>query len=265
MSTSNNGLPSDVYESVDQIIKTTHSGFPQAIVLTPSTGSSFLSRAIESVLKQDFRDILHLIIVDGSVYEQNVREITSRFNPEHCKVITIPFNTGANGMNGHRIYASFPLLTNSDYIFFLDEDNWWDTDHASSLIDLLKKKDIDWVYSMRKIFTHDEEYIANDNCESIGPYLPYSYKIKNWPNYIDTNCYAFKRDTIVQTAHHWYHPLRADRYFFRKLVEKFPHYVSSKKYTVNYRLKKDGPVSPAYILEGNQFMIDKYDSDVPWL
>lgn len=265
MSVINNGLPADVYESIDQIIKTAHAVSPRAVVLTPSTGSPFLARAVESVLKQEYEDIFHLVIVDGPIFELDVRRITSRFPPEQCKVVTLPFNTGANGINGHRIYASFPLLTNSDYIFFLDEDNWWDTDHASSLVELLEKEDMDWVYSMRKIYTHDEQYIADDNCESIGPHLPYSYKVKNWPSYIDTNCYAFKRNTIVQTAHHWYHPLRADRYFFSQLVEKFPRYISSKKYTVNYRLKKDGPVSTAYISEGNEFMINKYGFQLPWL
>ncbi len=265
MTISQNGLPTDVFGSVDQIIRNVHEEFPKVVVLTPSTGNPYLLRAIESVIKQDYRNILHLVIVDGPEFKRNTHHITSKFDSEHCKVVTLPFNTGANGMNGHRIYASFPLLINSEFIFFLDEDNWWDTDHVSSLINLLGKDGVDWAYSMRKIYTYNEEYVADDNCESIGPYSPYSFKVKNWPNYIDTNCYAFKRNTIVQTAHHWYHPLRADRYFFGKLLEKFPNYASSKRYTVNYRLKKNGPVSPAYIIEGNQFMIDQYGFKLPWL
>lgn len=255
----------NVYEDVNRIVEASNAGSQKAIVITPSIGSPHLSKAIDSVLKQDYKDILHLIVVDGSMFESAVNDIINRFSTEMCKSTTIPFNTGANGMNGHRIYASFPLLMNSDYVFFLDEDNWWDADHVSTLINLLEDRNIDWAYSMRKIFTYKGEYIGEDNCESIGPYLPYSSTVKNWPSYIDTNCYAFKRNTIVQTAHYWYHPLRADRYFFHHLSERFPRYLSSKKYSANYRLKKDGPVSEGYIKEGNDFMIKKYGSSLPWI
>ena len=254
----------DVYGSVDAIIESYNTGWPRAVVITPTTGGPFLSKAIESVLNQDFAGIIHLIVIDGIEFEQNVLTITSKYNSNKCKVLTLPFNTGRNGMNGHRIYASFPLLINSEYIFFLDEDNWWDVNHASSLIDLLESKQIDWAYSMRKIYTHDEVYVAEDNCESIGNYIPVSSLKKGWPSYVDTNCYAFKRNTIVQVAHFWYHPLRADRHFFHSLLQKFPNYISSKKYTLNYRLKKDGPVSPEYILEGNRYMFNKYKLKLPW-
>jgi hypothetical protein len=265
MSHRSDGYLEDVYGSVDRIIKISRTGSPKAVVLTPSTGSPFLSKAIESVLTQSFEDIIHLIIVDGLPFEQKVRQITSKFGSEKCNTVTLPFNTGRNGMNGHRIYASFPLLVNSDYILFLDEDNWWDSHHAGSLIELLENINVDWAYSMRKIYTHDELYIADDNCESIGMYAPFSNLKRGWPSYVDTNCYVFKRNTIAQTAHHWYHPLRADRHFFHHLARKFPNYISSKKYTVNYRLKKEGPIPPEYILEGNQYMMNKYDSNLPWL
>lgn len=264
MSQISNGFIEDVYGSVDHIIKNSNTGSPKATVLTPSTGSAFLSKAIESVLTQNFEDILHLIIVDGLQFEREVRQITSKFDSEKCKFFTLPFNTGKNGLNGHRIYASFPLLINSDYIFFLDEDNWWDIDHTASLIELLENNNLDWAHSMRKIYTHDEVYVAHDNCESLGMYAPFSNLKRGWPSYIDTNCYIFKRNTIVQTAHFWYHPLRADRYFFHHLARKFPNYVSSKKYTTNYRLKKE-TIFSEYILEGNQYMMNKYNSDLPWL
>ncbi|MDJ1473228.1 glycosyltransferase family A protein [Xanthocytophaga flava] len=265
MASANDILINNVYEQVDNIIRTVHSTSPKAVVITPSTGSPYLFKAIESVLAQSFQEILHLIVVDGIEYEQEVRLISSHFNSERCKIVTLPFNTGKKGMNGHRIYASFPLLVNSDYIFFLDEDNWWESDHANSLITLMEFSNIDWAFSMRKIYTYDQVYVADDNCESIGDYTPFSGIKKKWPSYVDTNCYAFKRNTIAQTAHYWYHPLRADRYFFHQLIVNFPKYSSSKMYTLNYRLKKQGPIAPDYILEGNQYMKDKYPCGLPWV
>ncbi|WP_448698236.1 glycosyltransferase [Mucilaginibacter sp. AW1-3] len=262
----NNEFPNNVYENIDQIIKAAHSESPKAVVLTPSTGSPFLRKAAESVLAQDFENIIHIIVADGAEFEQGTQHSVSKFTREEkCRVVTIPFNTGKNGLNGHRIYAAFPLLINADYIFFLDEDNWWDVSHVSSLITLIEENDLDWAHSMRKIYTHDECYVADDNCESIGMHRPFSGVIKNWSSYVDTNCYAFKRNTLVQVAHFWYHPLRADRYFFHQIARRFPNYSSSKKYTVNYRLKKNGPVSSDYILEGNQFMVNQYNSQLPWI
>ncbi|PZR39734.1 MAG: hypothetical protein DI538_06165 [Azospira oryzae] len=265
MQSIDNGLPVDTYGSVEQIIKTSSQQSPKAVVITPTTGSNFLYQAIRSVLTQSMSDIIHLIVIDGAQHEAAVLKITSQFNSDRCKVITLPFNTGQGGMNGHRIYAAFPLLINAEYLFFLDEDNWWDEHHAESLISLMEQTPLDWAYSMRKIYTFDGLYVADDNCESIGPYPPYSNIIKHWSSYIDTNCYAFKRTTIAQTAHYWYHPLRADRYFFEKLAAAFPDYLSSKEFSCNYRLKQNGPVSSDYIIEGNKYMRKRYGERLPWL
>lgn len=262
----NSGFVEDVYGTVDRIIRSSHPETPRAVVITPSTGSPFLSKAIQSVLTQDFENIFHLIVIDGIEFEDQVRQVVSRLDGTKCKAVVLPFNTGKNGINGHRIYAAFALLVNAEFIFYLDEDNWWDPDHAGSLIQIFETNHtIDWAYSMRKMYTHDEIYVADDNCESIGLHAPFSNVKKGWPSYVDTNCYAFRRNTIVQAAHYWYHPLRADRYVFYQLTREFPNYACSKKYTVNYRLKMNGPVSPEYVVEGNQYMVTKYGPQLPWL
>lgn len=264
MNSQSNGFIADVYNSVDRIIKNSASAAPQTIILTPSIGSPYLVKTIRSVLDQDRTDLLHLIVIDGAAFEERVRQLTAPFEGERLRVCVLPFNTGRDGMNGHRIYASFPLLLNADYLLFLDEDNWWDSYHVGSLIDAMENSGADWAYSLRKIYTYDEAFIAEDNCESIGPHLPYSHLRNNWPSYVDTNCYAFKRNTIVQTAHFWYHPLRADRYVFHQLIKLFPNYATTKLYSANYRLKKDGPVSPEYILNGNFHMLELYRGELPW-
>ena len=246
---------------MEHIINTSHFGLPKLFVITPTTGGDNLFKAIESVQNQAYKDVLQFVIVDGVEYESKVFTIAKCFNPEKYRIVTLPFNTGKNGINGHRIYASIPLLLNSQYIMFLDEDNWWDSDHVSTLIELIETDKLDWAYSMRKIFTQGGEFVANDNCENIGPYPSFS----QWLNLVDTNCYAFKRSTIAQTAHYWYHPLRADRYFYKHLAELFPNYKSTGQYTVNYRLNDSRPPTPDYFLRGNQFMMDKYNYRLPWV
>lgn len=251
----------DVQEKMEQIIRTAHVNLPKLIIITPTTGDKYLSYAIECVQSQSYKNLLQYLIVDGAEYESRVMDITKNFDAEKFRIITLPFNTGKNGINGHRIYASIPLLLNSEYVMFLDEDNWWDEDHVASLIELIENKKLDWAYSLRKIYTQGGKFVTNDNCENIGPYPSFSH----WPNLVDTNCYAFKRSTIAQTAHNWYHPLRADRYFYKHLAEAFPNYKSTGQYTVNYRLNESRPPTPNYFLQGNQFMLEKYNYQLPWV
>jgi hypothetical protein len=55
------------------------------------------------------------------------------------KILTLPWNIGANKWNGHRIFAAFGFLINEDYVLFLDDDNWFEEDHVSSLINCIEE------------------------------------------------------------------------------------------------------------------------------
>ncbi|WP_165939986.1 glycosyltransferase family 2 protein [Dyadobacter psychrotolerans] len=238
-----------------------HQNTSKVTIITPTTGSQFLGKAIESVINQSYVDVLHLIIVDGEQSLENTEKVMKEFNSTKLKLMVIPHNTGKGGMNGHRIYAAIPYLVNSDFIFLLDEDNWYEPNHVSSLVDIMEKEGLDWIYSMRNIYTHDENFVAMDNCESLGNFRPYS----NQNNLVDTNCYGFRRSRLVKSAYLWYHPLKADRYFFHHIKKYSPKFKSSRKYTVNYRLKEARPLFPEFFLKGNEFMLEKYRGKLPWL
>lgn len=250
----------NVLNKVEKIISL-RQNTPTVTIITPTTGSLFLRKAIESVLSQSYGDVLHLIIVDGEQNLSNAEKITSQFESQKLKLIVLPHNTGEGGMNGHRIYAAIPYLVNSDYVFLLDEDNWYESNHVSSLVELMDREGLDWTYSMRNICTYDGNFVTMDNCESIGNYRPYSKQ----NNLVDTNCYGFRRSTLVKSAHLWYHPLKADRYFFHHIKKYSPKFKSSREYTVNYRLKETRPLFPEFFLQGNQFMLKKYNGNLPWL
>lgn len=234
---------------------------PLVTVITPTTGSSCLAEAIASVQNQNFEDVMHLIVVDGAEYEQEVRKITAAFDPHKLRVVTLPFNTGRNGMNGHRIYAAFPFLINSEYVFFLDEDNWLDPNHISSIVSSIQANSLDWAFSFRKIYTQEGDYVCADHCESIGDYPAYSGK----RGLVDTNCYGFTRNALVKASSYWYHPLGADRYFFQYLKKIAPKFQSTGLFTTNYRLSNKRPPDPDYFIEGNRYMCHSYNNKLPWL
>ncbi|WP_198034378.1 glycosyltransferase family A protein [Dyadobacter tibetensis] len=249
-----------VLSKVSEIIENQH-GIPTVTIITPTTGSKHLKKAVESIQNQNYKDILHLIVVDGEHNWNNVQKTINQLNAPNVKVIILPYNTGKNGMNGHRIYASMPYLINSEYIGFLDEDNWYEANHLETLIELITKFNLDWSYSMRNIFTEDGDFVIGDNCESIGDYKP----ISNQNKLIDTNCYLIKRNELLKSTQYWYHPLKADRYFFHHLKKNSPSFRSTKKFTVNYRLKNDKPLYPDFFINGNEVMLKKFNHKLPWL
>ena len=53
-----------------------------------------------------------------------------------------------------------------------------------------------------------------------------------------------------------------DRHFFFALSQRFPEYACTFKHTVNYEVVKQDQWD--YITEGNQWMYDRYGSDLPW-
>ena len=104
-------------------------------VITPSVGSPKLLDAIESVKNQTYK-CKHLVVIDGFEYQQKLWDMKSGETKYEVDFVVTPENTGMTGGNfyGHRIYAAYPHLINSDYILFLDEDNWYEPDHVASLI-----------------------------------------------------------------------------------------------------------------------------------
>ena len=80
-----------------------HLKAPRVLVVTATTGGTGLQRTIQSVQAQTYEHVHHLIVGDGCQVDQqgHARRVT---------VLNLPFNSGAKGWNGHRIYSSIPYL-----------------------------------------------------------------------------------------------------------------------------------------------------------
>ena len=234
-------------------------------VITPSIGSSKLADAIDSIQRQTYSNIEHLIVVDGEQYREEVCELALSAKVKLPTVQTLPYNTGANGFNGQRIYASIPHLLNSDYVFFLDEDNWYEPDHVKSLVDTMETQRLDWAFSFRKIFTPDKQYIADDNCESLGKWP--IYMTHGNPQYlIDTSAFAFTLPFIQKTCHLWHSgPWGEDRRYFYAIKDN-SKWDTNYKHSLCYRV--DGnpkSVGGQFFIEGNRQQLEQYNGELPWL
>ena len=150
-----------------------------------------------------------------------------------------------------------PLMVNADYILFLDEDNWFEPNHVETMINKIKSKDLMWAYSLRRICDERGEYVCDDDCESLGRYPTfYDHTI----NFVDTNCYCFRREYLVTVAHSFYGQWGADRPFYKAASTSLPAFGCTGEATVNYR-------APERLFkmfaEGNKLMKEAY-KPLPW-
>ena len=222
------------------------------MVITPTTGKDTLEQAVQSVANQTVKTE-HLIVEDG--IEADVL-LDLSLTP-NARIMTLPENVGGGGWYGHRVYAAMPLMVNADYILFLDEDNWFEPNHVETMIAKIKSKDLMWSYSLRKIINERDEYVFDDDCEALGRY-PTFYDPTI--NFVDTNCYCFRRDYLVGVAHHFYGQWGADRVLYKAVAKALPSFGCTGEATVNYR-------APERLMkmfeEGNALMKKAY-VNLPW-
>ena len=232
-------------------------------VITPSVGSPKLKDAIESVANQTYY-CKHLIVCDGTEYFDKVYKLAVGGAIQFC---VTPENTGANGFNGQRIYAAYPHLVNSDYVAFLDEDNWFEPDHIETLVKTIEAKNLDFAYSLRKIHSPTKKYLCNDECESLGKWPIFMSRGSQYGNQylVDTSSYLFKREFIQKTCHLWHSGAWGeDRRYYYAVKDK-AKYDTSGKYTLCYRLDGNpNSVTEQFFIEGNKTQHAYYGGKYPW-
>jgi glycosyltransferase involved in cell wall biosynthesis len=232
-----------------------------ATVIIPTTGSKELRDAIESVLNQTYPTQCY-VVADGKESTGRVSAIVSDYaGNKNLHVAYLPINVGANGFYGHRVYAAFTHLVNTDYVLYLDQDNWFDANHVKTCVDTIEKDNLDWSYSLRAIVDKDKKNLAFDNCESLGRWPVFS----NDYHHIDTNCYCVKTSVAIRLANAWHGGWGQDRAWFQTLSQYFPMYNTTGKYTVNYRIGgNEGSVKKEFFDYGNKIMNERYNGEFPW-
>lgn len=233
-------------------------------VITPTIGSKQLSQAMESVANQTHKNLTHLIVIDGREYFED--SLKSVHLCDNIVITTAPYNTGSNGFYGHRIYAAYPHLVDHDYIAFLDEDNWYDSNHIESLVDTLESKNYDWVHSLRKVYDNEDKYLADDCCESIGRWPIWFTQPDNPQHLVDTSSYLFKRDFLTRVAHNIHYGWGGDRVLLNSIMH-ISNFETSGLYTLNYRLpdmNKAYGGDTKFFEKGNESVKQYYGGKYPW-
>jgi glycosyltransferase involved in cell wall biosynthesis len=227
------------------------------MVITPTTSKESVLQAIESVTNQSIDiPVEHLVVFDGTKAESDFFMLEDGMHG--CPTfMTLPENVGRNNWYGHRVYAAMPLMVNADYILFLDEDNWFEPNHVETMIAKIKSKDLMWSYSLRKIVDESGKYVCDDDCEALGRYPAfYDHTI----NFVDTNCYCFRREYLVGLAHNFYGQWGADRVFYKAVAKALPSFGCTGEATVNYR----APERLMKMFEEGNALVKKAYVTLPW-
>lgn len=234
--------------------------YMKVAVVTPTIGSEHLTQCVESVQNQTYENLTHYIFLDGEEHFDKIYPQALDKTKRQIKSIGLQENVG-KGWYGHRVYAACSFLVNADVICYLDEDNWFDPCHVEKMVKKLEEGN-QWVYSLRKIYSKQGEYLCEDNCESLG----------KWPVYfnhevfhIDTSSFAVRRDVAVRIGHSWYGQWGADRQFFMNLKKNFDKFDCTNAHTLCYRLDGNpNSVNKQFFDDGNEINERKYNGQFPW-
>lgn len=234
---------------------------PLVTIVTATTCTPYLEQNLNSVASQTYENIQHLVVVDGKHhYEKLDYDIPA-------DTIILPYATGTEQYNGHRIYGAMTYIAKGDYIIYLDEDNWLEPNHVQSLVDIIKDNPNAFACTLRKITDMEGKYICNDDCESLG----------NWESvigdyFVDVNCFFLPKKLALQLTPIWYRRARhpedqpeVDRALTYVLKQNKIQCLVTGEYTVNYRAgNRADSVQAQFFLQGNKIMYDKYGGTLPW-
>lgn len=206
-------------------------------IIIPTIGTPLLDRSVRSALNQTVPCTV-LVVVDGIQYVENVRKMLPQkaMREGRLHVLELPWNVGGGNpkLLGHPMYGALPMFVKTDFVAFLDEDNWFDPEHIESLESACRKDNLDWAFSLRKIWC-DGVFRCVDNCENLGNIR------KTWEDVdflVDTSCFLLRSHVARDIGPAWYHP-HADRPVTARLMKGNPNFKSTYKATLNYDFQVD--------------------------
>lgn len=219
-------------------------------VVTATTCRETLRQTCESVAAQTY-PVKHYVFFDG-VYHKETADMVRSFNGI---VLALPVQTGSGGMMNGGILAASAYLVQENFICWLDDDNWMDANHVETMVEA--KGDKPYAWSLRKLFTEDGKFYADDDCESLGPHS----------GFIDANCYLMDRSLAVQLAPAWYHTtgelMVGDRHVYATLHHNKVEGAGTGRYTLNYRLNTKRDLR-AFFYERNLKTRGQFPDGFPW-
>ncbi len=191
-------------------------------VVTPyyQEDPSILLRCYASVRQQDYPNINHIFVADGSPSES----VATLSGVEH---LILPMRHADAGATPRAIGAMSAFSRGYDAVAFLDADNTYNSSHLSTMVSLLNDGS-HVVAATRNICTTTGEIMYVDHVESNGE------------DFCDTNC-LFLGKAVLHLLTYWVTEpearLWSDRQFWAAVRQSGARIKRSLSPTVNYNSK----------------------------
>lgn len=219
-------------------------------VIIPTFGRPSIANAMQCIYKQDLNGTIQILIgVDAwDIDSADLIKATAEKRPSNVSVMLVDMGYSTskkrggvhlNSYNGSlRVILGY--MANSQYLTFLDDDNYWAPNHLSSLKDVIPG--FGWAFSNRYLI--DEVTGMNlcvDRWDSVGPGK--GIRKEKLKGFVDPNCIMINKMHLPDALTAWLSTLpssriqAADRQFFRYLIEQGATSWTGKA-TVGYSIRR---------------------------
>lgn len=223
-----------------------------------------LLQAVRSIFAQDLAGRIQVLVgIDHGHDDGGILDTLRGEAPSHIAITVIApgYSTSQrhgglySNWYGGSLKTALGYLANSRRIVYLDDDNWWATDHLSALLAAIEGKD--WAFTLRTFVDKRlDEIICRDEWESLGPgkgvYVP------GFGGFVDTNCLMLDKMRCHDVLPAWcmtrfVEGVGEDRMVFER-IKDLPC-GATNRYTVFYRHALDG-VHPYLLWKMKQAGVD---------
>lgn len=130
------------------------------VVIPSNRIDSRLLRCIKSVLFQNYKDIHINVVLNGEINPKKLAQFEALF--QGCSRISIFFLRKARNANEARNFGK--KISVSDYIAYLDADDWWDPNFLSNVLRTSENVEGDIFYSGMRIHYKNKVVVKFARC-----------------------------------------------------------------------------------------------------
>lgn len=133
------------------IISTLDTDAKVSVIIPVYNDEKLLDKCVSSVVEQDYKNLEIILINDGST--DNSPAICEKWRQKDDRVRVLHKQNGGIGSSRN---AGLAMAT-GEYILFVDDDDWLELDHVSSLYKILKKRNADIAIGNYAIYDHEQK------------------------------------------------------------------------------------------------------------
>ena len=217
-----------------------------SVVIPTKDRATFLVRAIESVLYQDYNQLEIIVVDDGST--DGTYELVQNKYPQ---IRLIRNDVSAGGAMARNMGAE---QAKGKYIAFLDSDDEWLPDHLSSKIEFIKKQGASGVFGSFFLIgaEHDFEVkFAPWREQSIGDMI-----LGNQRFDCRTSTFVFKREPFLKVKFDNEMPKHQDWDLAIRFARLYP-LALDRLPTVRIHVSRENRMSSSLNLVGSKYFLEK--------